>query len=84
MNIAIGDLDDKTRTVSVTFEDAGVTHTRPVNACYGEDGKYDADATKARVDEVALGVANKIALGVIKNPVAAGAKAEASTDTTTA
>lgn len=82
MNITVGDLDDKTRTVSVTFEDAGVTHTRPVNACYGADGKYDAAATKARVSEVALGVANKIALGVINNPVATDAKT--STDTTTA
>lgn len=55
------------RTVSVTFEQDGVTHTRTVNACFDGDGAYDEAATATRVAEVALGVANKIALGVITN-----------------
>jgi len=51
-------------TVMVTFTDGTITHERSVNAVY-TDGSYDAIATEARVEEVAAGVENKIALGVI-------------------
>jgi len=33
--------------------------------CFDADGDYDEDATDARIDEVAMGIANKIAVGVI-------------------
>lgn len=55
-------------TVNVTFEHAGVTHTRDVNACFNAKGKYDAKATEARINDVAAGVAVKIAAGAITNP----------------
>ena len=42
-----------------------ITHTRFVNVCYDGSGNYDDTATKARCAEVALGVENKINLGVI-------------------
>jgi hypothetical protein len=68
MKTTIGAFDPKTGQVSATFEYNGVTHTRGVNACMTEAGKYDAKATKTRVGEVASGVAYKIDLGVITNP----------------
>lgn len=68
MKITIGKFDAETRTVPVTFVHDGVTHSRAVNACLTDQGAYDQEATKARVDEVALGVEHKIALGVITNP----------------
>lgn len=55
-------------TVNVTFEHEGVTHTRDVNACRNAKGKYDAAATEARINDVAAGVAVKIAAGAITNP----------------
>ena len=67
MKITIGQFDAETRTVSAKFVHAGVTHTRQVNACLDSKGKYDQVATKARVEEVALGVEKKIDLGVIAN-----------------
>ena len=51
-------------TIMVTFTDGTITHRRSVNAVY-VNGSYDADATEARVSEVAAGVENKIAVGVI-------------------
>jgi len=51
-------------TIMVTFTDGTITHMRSVNAVY-VDGSYDSDATEARVSEVAAGVENKIAAGVI-------------------
>ncbi|WP_443750376.1 hypothetical protein [Asticcacaulis solisilvae] len=65
MRHEIGKLDKARRTVPVFFEHNGVTHTRDVNACYDAKGKYDDDATVARVQEVAAGVERKIELGVI-------------------
>jgi len=56
------------RDVIVTFtsDSPALTHTRNVNVCYKADGTtYDADATVARIEEVALGVAHKVANGVI-------------------
>ena len=52
------------KTVDVSFTDGTITHERSVNAVYA-DGSYDAEATEIRVGEVARGVENKIALGVI-------------------
>jgi len=51
-------------TIMVTFTDGTITHERSVNTVY-TDGVYDAEAMEARVAEVARGVENKIALGVI-------------------
>ena len=51
-------------TVNVSFTDGTITHERSVNAIF-TDGSYDATATEARVEEVAAGVENKTALGVI-------------------
>lgn len=68
MKITIGTYDATTRTVAVRFEQGDVTHDRPVNACHDKAGAYDAKATVARVDQVALGVAAKIELGVITTP----------------
>src|SRR3546814_1024467 len=69
MDITIGRFDRRTGTVPVTFSHEGVVHTRPVNACLTASGRHDRKATSARVDEVALGVREKIAAGVITNPL---------------
>jgi len=68
MKITIGKFRTATGTVPVTFEHEGVRHRRDVNACLTDAGKFNAKATAARVEEVALGVAHKIELGVIANP----------------
>lgn len=56
--------------IMVTFTDDSYTpdktHTRTVNVCYNANGNYDEDATKARIEEVMLGVQTKFALGVIQ------------------
>lgn len=67
MKITVGRFDAATGTVPVTFEQNGKTHSRPVNAVIGNDGKHDRAATLARVDEVAAGVANKFTLGLLGN-----------------
>ncbi|GLV28492.1 hypothetical protein TomTYG75_10140 [Sphingobium sp. TomTYG75] len=64
----IGAFDAATRTVPVAFTSGDIVHKRAVNAVLKEDGSYDRAATKARVAEVALGVAHKIGLGVITMP----------------
>lgn len=64
----IGKFDPDTRSVPVTFTSGEIVHTRSVNAVLKDDGGYDKAATKARVDDVARGVAHKIELGVITNP----------------
>lgn len=69
MKITIGRFDAATGTVSVTFEQDGKSHSRSVNAVVGKDGKHDRAATLARVDEVARGVANKFALGLLGDAV---------------
>lgn len=68
MEIKVNGYDADTRTVSVTYDHAGVTHTRDVNACHDESGAYDEAATAARVEEVGAGVAAKVAAGAITNP----------------
>jgi len=67
MKFTIGKFDPETGSVPVKFSHDGVKHERSVNACFDEDGLFDAAATKARVGEVAAGVEHKIALGVIAN-----------------
>lgn len=54
-----------TRSISVTFTDGTITHKREVNVCFDSEGEYDPDATLLRIEEVARGVDNKIAVGVI-------------------
>lgn len=51
-------------TIMVAFTDGTITHSRLVNVVYVDDS-YDADATEARVAEVAAGVENKISAGII-------------------
>lgn len=68
MKITIGKFDPASRQVPVTFTEGDIRHQRQVNAVLKADGGYDKAATKARVDEVAEGVAHKIRLGVITNP----------------
>jgi hypothetical protein len=70
MKITIGTFDSGTGSVPVTFEHKGVRHSRSVNACFTDKGRFDKAATATRVDEVAQGVAHKIDLGVIANPPA--------------
>lgn len=65
LKISIGTFEADTRAVPVIFTSGEIEHKRNVNAVVKTDGSYDRVATKARVDEVALGVAHKIALGVI-------------------
>jgi hypothetical protein len=57
-----------TRSISVTFTNGTITHQREVNVCFDADGAYDADATLVRIGEVARGVEQKIAAGVISAP----------------
>lgn len=66
MRKMIRKFDPATRTVPVTFTHAGVTHRRTVNAVLDDQGEYDRDATRARVDEVAVGVQNKIDRGILR------------------
>jgi len=73
MKITIGRFDADTGTKPATFEHNGVTHRRQVNAVLRSDGKPDPKATRARVEEVAAGVAAKIEMGVIGNAVPAAA-----------
>ena len=69
MKITIGAYDAATRTVTVTFEQGTIQHRRSVNACLDAKGGYDEAATAARVDDVARGVAQKILVGAITEPV---------------
>ncbi|HEY4546947.1 MAG TPA: hypothetical protein VIG90_11070 [Pedomonas sp.] len=65
MEIEVGTYNEEQRNVPVTFRKDAVVHERHVNACHDENGAYDAAATAQRIEEVARGVANKIALGII-------------------
>lgn len=67
MEFEIGKFDRATEQVPVTFDHAGVTHQRMVNACLTPAGRFDAKATAARVEQVALGVAAKIEAGKLGN-----------------
>ena len=72
----VPDPEDKEKTIETTADvtdievefksdSPDVTHTRFVNVCYDGSGNYDDTATKARCAEVAMGVENKINVGVI-------------------
>ena len=76
MKITVGRFDSGTGTVPVTFEQDGKSHSRAVNAVIGDDGKHDRAATLARVEEVASGVANKFALGLLGNEGSASESGE--------
>ena len=65
MKITIGVYDATTHTVPVTFEQGAIEHRRTVNACRDAQGGYDEAATRARIDDVARGVAQKILVGAI-------------------
>jgi hypothetical protein len=69
MIITTGRYDRTTGQVTVVFEEGELRHERQVNACLKEDGTHDRKATMQRVEEVALGVAVKMGLGVIAAPV---------------
>ena len=51
--------------VRFTCGDTDCGHERSVNVCFDADGAYDAEATLVRIGEVAMGVEQKIACGVI-------------------
>lgn len=68
LTFKIGAFDSATRTVPVAFTSGAIVHKRSVNAVLKGDASYDKAGTKARVEDVALGVAHKIELGVITNP----------------
>lgn len=70
LTFRIGAFNAETRSVPVTFTSGEIVHQRDVNAVLKADGTYDRAATKARVEEVAMGVAHKIAAGVITVPPA--------------
>jgi hypothetical protein len=53
--------------VTFTSDSPALTHTRNVNVVLDSDGKYDSTATITRIEEVAAGVAHKVAVGVISN-----------------
>lgn len=53
------------RDIEIEFTDGTITHRRMVNVCYNTGGEYDEAATDIRIGEMAAGVENKIAVGVI-------------------
>lgn len=69
MKITIGRFDRATGSVPVTDKQDGKRHSRDVNAVIGADGKHDRAATVTRVNEVAAGVANKFAAGLLGDPI---------------
>lgn len=66
MRTTIRKFDPETATVAVTFSHAGILHRRAVNAVLDDAGEYDREATRARVVEVAMGVAAKIEKGALR------------------
>lgn len=52
------------RDIIVEFAKDGKKYTRNVNVVFDSDGNYDDAATKERCEQVAMGVENKIAVGV--------------------
>ena len=51
--------------VRFTDSETNITYERDVNVVFDEKGDYDATATGERIEEVALGVAEKIKVGLI-------------------
>lgn len=68
MKIRIQSFNAVDRTVAVTFTDGEFKHVRTVNAVLKADGSYDPAATRARVDQVAIGVQAKRDAGVFTVP----------------
>ena len=62
----IGTFDSAAQVVPVTFTIGVIVHKRTVNAVLKEDGSYDRVATRKRVEDVARGVVEKVACGVIR------------------
>jgi len=67
------DDNEKTTTTEVSVTDIivefakdGKKYTRNVNVVFDSDGNYDDAGTKERCAQVAVGVENKIAVGVIQ------------------
>ena len=65
------DNDGETLTMEISVQDIvvefakdGKKYTRNVNVVFDSDGNYDDAATKERCEQVAMGVENKIAVGV--------------------
>ena len=52
--------------IIVEFAKDGKKYTRNVNVVFDSDGNYDDAGTKERCAQVAMGVENKIAVGVIQ------------------
>ena len=59
------EVDCRDIQVRFTCGETDCVHERSVNVCFDADGNYDHEATLVRIGEVAMGVENKIALGVI-------------------
>lgn len=53
------------RDIHVRFTDGTIVHERYVNVVYDDDGNYSEEKTDEILNQHALGVANKIAVGVI-------------------
>lgn len=82
MMIDIKSFDPASRTVTVAFAEGPLTFERQVNACLDDAGGYDVAATADRVNQVALGVAAKMRLGVISaDTIAAQGAADGSSAT---
>ena len=69
-NITTPDGDSETiscNDIRVRFTDSetNITYERDVNVVLYEEGNYDSTATNERIEEVALGVAEKIKVGLI-------------------
>ena len=52
--------------IEVEFVKDDKKYTRNVNVVFDSDGNYDDAATKARCEEVAIGIESKIAAGAIQ------------------
>lgn len=60
------EVEESVRDIIVEFAKDGKKYTRHVNVVLDSDGNYDDTATKARCEEVAVGVENKIAVGALQ------------------
>lgn len=54
--------------VKFTHSDTGIEHTRYVNVVLDSEGNYDEELTIERIEQVAMGVYNKILCGAITKP----------------
>ena len=56
--------EESVTDIIVEFAKDSKKYTRHVNVVFDSDGNYDDAATKERCEQVAMGVENKIAVGV--------------------